>query len=108
MVEDPAFEAHRVELENLNTTWFSHYAKGREVFEHIDQRLPGEKHEARIISSDDGMSKLHYGIKPNERLFLHSNQEWDISESTFEKIHQDAATLISNIINNFAPTTTTV
>lgn len=106
VVEDPAFEAHSVELEKLNTAWFSHYAKGREAFEHIDQRLPGEKHESRIISSDDGMSKLHYGFNPDEKLFLHSNQEWDISENTFEKIHHEVVTLISNIINNCTPTTT--
>ena len=100
VVEDPAFEPHRIELEKLNTAWFSHYAKGREAFEHIDQRLPGEKHQSRIISSDDGMSKLHYGINPSDRLFLHSDQEWDISEITFKKIYHDVTELISSIINS--------
>lgn len=92
VVNDTAYHAYRTELTVLNDRWFSHYAKGREAFEHIDQRLPGEKYESRIaeIADDTGARrKIHYGIRPSQGLFEHSNEKWDSTIATFNQISAD-------------------
>lgn len=102
-VDDPAFDAFRPELAELENRWFSHYAKGREAFEHIDQRLPGQKHESRIVEIVDdngGRRKIHYAFWPKKGLFAHSNGEWDITSATFDRISADVKTLLSRMIES--------
>lgn len=102
-VRDPAFDAFRPELAELNDRWFLHYAKGREVFEHIDQRLPGEKHESQIVEIVDdsgGRRKIHYGIKPTKGVFTHSDEEWDITTDTFDRISADVKSLLSRMVDS--------
>ncbi|MNR56343.1 hypothetical protein D3C85_1768950 [compost metagenome] len=73
------------------------------MFEHIDQRLPGEKHQGRIIEVDDRQGnrrKINYGIRGKEGLFTHSNETWDITESTFSRISQDVRSLLKRIIRH--------
>src|SRR5439155_24708961 len=57
IVNDPNFAYLQLQLEALNQRWFKHYAAGREAFEHIDQRLPGEKHEHRLVEVEKGGAK---------------------------------------------------
>lgn len=105
-VEDPAFDdAFRTELAELNDHWFLHYAKGREAFEHIDQRLPGEKHESRIVEVVDdngGRRKIHYAFWPKKGLFAHSDGEWDITSATFDQISADVKSLLSRMVESCA------
>ncbi|ANC84380.1 hypothetical protein [Pseudomonas putida] len=102
-VEDPAFDAFRPELALLNDRWFLHYAKGREAFEHIDQRLPGEKHESRIVEivdDDGGRRKIHYAFWPKKGLFVHSDGEWDITPATFDRISADVKSLLTRMVRS--------
>lgn len=102
-VRDPAFDAFRPELAELNDRWFLHYSKGRDAFEHFDQRLPGEQQESQIIEIVDdsgGRRKIHYGIKPKKGVFTHSDQEWDITTDTFNRISSDVKSLLSRIITS--------
>jgi hypothetical protein len=104
-IRDPAFDAFRQELAELNDRWFLHYAKGREGFEHIDQRLPGEKHESLIVEVVDGSGgrrKIHYGIKLTKGVFTHSDQEWDITKDTFDRISADVKSLLSRMVDSCA------
>ena len=104
-VEDPAFDAFRPELAELNDRWFLHYAKGREAFEHIDQRLPGEKHESRIVEivdDDGGRRKIHYAFWPRKGLFAHSDGEWDITSAIFDRISVDVESLLSRMVESCA------
>ena len=75
VVEDPVFVSLRPELQALNDAWFKHYAKGREAFEHIDQRLPGGKHEKQLVEvTENGTSRtIHYGLSMRRGMFQHSN-----------------------------------
>ncbi|EXF96298.1 hypothetical protein HK44_020820 [Pseudomonas fluorescens HK44] len=102
-VDDPAFDAFRPELAELKDRWFSHYAKGREAFEHIDQRLPGQKHESQIVEIVDnngGRRKIHYAFWPKKGLFAHSDGEWDITSATFDRISADVKSLLSRIVES--------
>lgn len=106
-VRDPAFDAFRPELAELNERWFLHYAKGREVFEHIDQRLPGEIHESRIVEIVDdsgGRRKIHFGFKPKKGVFTHSDEEWDITTNTFDRISADVKSLLSRMVDSCSST----
>lgn len=102
VVADPKFEHLCPELDKLNEKWFRHYGKGREVFEHIDQRLPGEKHELNIVEIEEcgEKRKINYGLRLREGLFLHSDSRWDISRTTFLKIRHDVQSLLQQIIDN--------
>ena len=101
-IADPAFEPLRPELDRLNEKWFQHYGKGREAFEHIDQRLPGEKHEASIVEIEEAGArrKINYGLRLREGLFLHSDIKWDITTGTFELISHDVQALFQQIVGS--------
>ena len=100
IIADPAFESLRPELERLNEKWFQHYGKGREAFEHIDQRLPGEKHEANIVEIGEAGAKrkINYGLRLREGIFLHSDLKWDITTGTFRLISHDVQVLLQQIV----------
>jgi hypothetical protein len=105
VVADPKFEHLRPELDKLNEKWFHHYGKGREAFEHIDQRLPGEKHESNIVEIQEAGAKrkIHYGLRLREGLFLHSDLRWDITQATFAQIRSDVQALLQQIVDNCEP-----
>jgi hypothetical protein len=99
IVDDPGFAhlAHR--LEALNTRWFKHYAVGREAFEHIDQRLPGEKHDHLLVEIDENGAKrrIQYGLRMSQGLFFHSDQSWDISAGGFDEIRRETTALLLDL-----------
>lgn len=99
IVRDPTYEFLRKELDLLNERWFRHYSSGREALEHIDQRLPGERHEDRIVETEiKGVTgTVHYMLKWNEGLFLHSDKQWDISIPTFMKLKADVTALFAKV-----------
>ena len=105
VIADPAFAPLRPELDRLNEKWFQHYSKGRETFEHIDQRLPGEKHEANIVEIEEASArrKINYGLRLREGLFLHSDLKWDITTATFELISHDVQALLQQIVGSCEP-----
>jgi hypothetical protein len=93
------------ELQVLNDAWFKHYAKGREAFEHIDQRLPGEKQEKQLVEVTNGGSsrKIHYGLSMRRSVFEHSNLTFDISTETFERLRSDVNGFLAKIIESCPP-----
>jgi hypothetical protein len=99
-VEQPVATVLRVELDALNTKWFRHYSSGREAFEHIDQRLPGQRHEARIVELEEGDAKrrVHYGLRMRDGQFAHSDQEWDITVDRFAEIESDVRDLLDKYV----------
>jgi len=105
VVSDPAFAQWHADLDQLNVKWFQHYAKGREAFEHIDQRLPGQKHEANIVEIGEGGAKrkINYGLRMREGIFLHSDARWDITRATFEQIKHDVQMLLQRIVASCEP-----
>jgi len=105
IVADPVFAHLQPELQALNDTWFNHYAKGREAFEHIDQRLPGEKHEKQLIEVTDGGSlrKIHYGLSMQRGVFEHSNLTFDISKHTFERLKADVRAFLVKVVESSPP-----
>lgn len=102
VVEDPDFAHFVPNLELLNQQWFAHYSTGREAFEHIDQRLPGERHSPRIAETmTDGTSRrVHYGLNLRQGVFRHSDQEWDIRPETFSRLHGDVSALLEAILDD--------
>lgn len=107
VVGDPAFEQLGPDLERLNAAWFKHYAKGREAFEHIDQRLPGEKQEHQLVEVNDGGSprKIHYGVSLRNGVFTHSNLTFDISRDAFSRLKGEVEVLLAKIVNSCLPAT---
>ena len=105
VIADPAFNHLRPELDELNDRWFRHYAKGREAFEHIDQRLPGEKHEENIVEIEENGAKrkINYGLRLREGVFLHSDLTWDITKKTFELMQVDVQALRQKILDSRNP-----
>ena len=101
VISDPAYEHLKPELEKLNAKWFKHYGHGREAFEHIDQRLPGEKYEERIveITENEASRKVHYGVSMKEGMFKHSNESWDISLDFFKEIKEGVTDLIALVVD---------
>lgn len=93
------------ELQNLNDAWFKHYAKGREAFEHIDQRLPGEKHEKQLVEVTEGGAsrKIHYGLSMRRGVFEHSNLSFDISKQTFERLRADVNAFLAKVVEGSPP-----
>jgi hypothetical protein len=101
VVQDPAFESFRPVLEQLNDRWFRHYSSGREAFEHIDQRLPGEKHSNQLsdVHEEGGRRKVHYGLSLRNGVFRHSDKEWDIRAETFAQFHADVTRFLTTILD---------
>lgn len=99
VISDELLQDLRPDLVALNDKWFKHYSLGREAFEHIDQRLPGQKHENKIVEIGDlgNKRKINYGLRLRQGLFLHSDLEWDISKAAFESIKNDVQSLLKRI-----------
>ena len=109
VVEDPMFAHLKTNLDGLNDKWFRHYAKGREAFEHIDQRLPGEKNEKQLVEVRDaggGPRKIHYGLYMRKALFKHSDLTFDISKQTFERLQADVNAFLTTILETCPPNPT--
>ncbi len=51
IMSDPVYSHLKADLEILNDKWFRHYSKGREAFEHIDQRFPGNGTKTESLKS---------------------------------------------------------
>lgn|GEM_PF-1841435 len=70
VVSDEVFQELRPGLVELNEKWFKHYSLGREAFEHIDQRLPGQRHQNKIteIEEKGGKRKINYGLRLSKGL----------------------------------------
>lgn len=100
IVIDPTYAHLKPELDRLNDQWFRHYSSGREAFEHIDQRLPGEKHEGKIVEVKESGArrKIHYGLYLSKGIFAHSDLEWDISLPTFIKLKQEVDMFLQAIV----------
>jgi hypothetical protein len=105
IVQDPLFVHLEPELQVLNNTWFKHYAKGREAFEHIDQRLPGERHEDQLVEiTENGASrKVHYGLSMRSGVFTHSDLTFDISKETFQRLREDVIAFLAKIVECCPP-----
>ena len=105
VVQDPVFAHLQPELQALNQTWFRHFAKGREAFEHIDQRLPGEKHEDQLVEvTENGPSrKIHYGLSLRRGVFEHSDLSFDISKQTFQRLKTDVDAFLAKIVASCPP-----
>lgn len=105
VIQDPAFAHLEPELKVLNDAWFKHYAKGREAFEHIDQRLLGEKHESQFVEiTENGASrKVHYGLSMRRGVFMHSNLTFDISRQTFQHLREDVVVFVAKIVESCPP-----
>jgi hypothetical protein len=102
VVKDPAFEQFSPDVKRLSDTWFKHYAKGREAFEHIDQRFPGEKQEHQLVEVSDGGNtrKIHYGLSLRDGVFRHSNLSFDISRKSFDQLKADVDVVFAKIVNS--------
>ena len=100
IMSDPVYSHLKVDLEILNDKWFRHYSKGREAFEHIDQRFPGEPHEERIIEIEEkgARRKVHYGLSMKDGVFTHSDESWDISKKSFAVFKDSVAQFIQKIV----------
>lgn len=105
VVQDPVFAHLQPELQVLNDTWFKHYAKGREAFEHIDQRLPGEKNEHQLIEiTENGASrKVHYSLSMRRGEFQHSDLTFDISKQTFERLRAEVDAFLAKVVQSCPP-----
>lgn len=104
-VQDPMLVHLEPGLQVLNDVWFKHYAKGREAFEHIDQRLPGEKHENKLLEiSENGASrKVHYGLSMRSGTFLHSDLSFDISQEAFSRLQADVKQFLAMMVESVSP-----
>ncbi|MBO6558831.1 MAG: hypothetical protein JJ957_20355 [Pseudomonadales bacterium] len=98
-IDDDVLSEFSAELDTLNSKWLAHNSKAREAFEHIDQRLPGEKHEEKIAQI--GNRKVHYGISWKDAEFRHSDLVWDISQNTYEEFHRDIAEFLNKLQMKF-------
>lgn len=101
VISDPTFTHLRLTLDSLNEKWFKHYSSGRDAFEHIDQRLPGEKHQDRIVEIEENGArrKIYYALRLRKGQFAHSEKEWDISIAAFSQIKTDVEQLLAGIVN---------
>ena len=100
IVADEVFKGLRSGLDEMNDKWFRHYGEGREAFEHIDQRLPGQKHESKIVEIEENGArrKINYGLSMRQGIFRHSDGEWDISKAAFGDIKNDVDELLRSIV----------
>lgn len=99
VIKDPTFTDLAAELEVLNNAFFKHYSSGRVAFEHIDQRLQGQPNEKMIVETEENGArrKILYSLRWREGLFLHSDQQWDISREKFASMKEDVEVLISHV-----------
>ena len=106
VVSDEVFGGLLPKLAELNDKWFKHYSLGRDAFEHIDQRFPGERYSDRIVEIEEkgAKRKIHFGLKPSQGLFQHSDLEWDISRATFDLIKADVEDLLQLIVEKSSET----
>lgn len=102
IMSDPAYSHLKADLEILNNKWFRHYSKGREVFEHIDQKFPGEKHQDKIVEIEEkgARRKVHYGLSMKDGVFTHSDESWDISKKSFAEFKDNVAQFIQKIVES--------
>lgn len=102
IISDPVYSELEPQLDVLNEKWFKHYSKGREAFEHIDQRFPNEKHEEKLVEIEENGArrKVHFGLSMKNGLFTHSNESWDISIPTFTKLKEDVTNFIQSIVES--------
>lgn len=102
VISDPTFSDLENRLDVLNEAWFKHYSKGREAFEHIDQRFQAETHEDKLIAIEENgvFRKVHYGLSMKKGLFTHSNESWDITKPTFFKFKDDVTKFIQDIVES--------
>lgn len=102
IVSDPVYSHLKADLEILNDKWFRHYSKGREAFEHIDQRFHGEQYEDRIIAVEDkgARRKVHYGLSMKDSVFTHSDESWDISKESFAVFKDSVTQFIQKIVES--------
>ncbi|MFZ3017771.1 MAG: hypothetical protein WA056_04840 [Gallionella sp.] len=109
IVLDPTYAHLRPELDRLNDKWFRHYSSGREAFEHIDQRLPGEKHENKIVEIEENGArrKIHYGLYLSRGIFAHSDLEWDISLSAFNQLKNEVNIFLQSVVQSSKTTSGT-
>jgi hypothetical protein len=105
VIQDPLFAHLQPELQALNEAWFKHYSKGREAFEHIDQRLPGEKQENQLveIKANGASRKIHYGLSMQRGVFTHSDLTFDISMQTFQRLQADVVAFFAEIVESCPP-----
>lgn len=99
VVEDPAFQHVQPAFTRINNDWLLHYSKGREAFEHIDQRLPGQKqeHQLKATSDSNGTRKVHYDLSLRKRTFTHSNLTFDISKEAFDRLKAEVVSILSAV-----------
>ena len=102
VVADPAFAQFKTDVNRLNDLWFKYNAKEREEFEHIDPRLPSEKHENRTeeVSEGGAAGKIQYGLSMRNGIFKHSNLSFDISRASFDLIKREIDALFVKIVGS--------
>jgi len=102
IMSDPVYSHLKADLEILNDKWFRHYSKGREAFEHIDQKFHGEKHEDKIVEIEEkgARRKVHYGLSMKHGVFTHSDESWDISKKSFAEFKDSVAQFIQKIVES--------
>lgn len=102
IMSDLVYSHLKADLEILNDKWFRHYSKGREAFEHIDQRFPGERHQDRIIEIEEkgARRKVHYGLSMKDGVFTHSDESWDISKKSFVVFKDNVAQFMQKIVES--------
>ena len=96
VVSVEVFHGLRPEVDNLWLKWFKHYNQGRNMFEHLDERLG----EQIVEIEENGVKRrIIFGLSLREGLFRHSNLEWDISKATFDSIKDDVDDILSRIVD---------
>jgi hypothetical protein len=69
---------------------FDHYVAGRNSFEHLHERLPGQKNEDRVKEIRDdprtGARRVYAGFHDGK--YIHSDQSWDISSDGLKLLDQ--------------------
>ena len=103
IVKDEAFEELCPELAELDNKWFKHYTEGRDLFEHIDDRLRGERGGIKEVGEEGAKRRIHFGLKPSQGLFQHSDKEWDITKATFESIKDDVEAFLRRVVDKTPP-----
>ena len=101
IVKDEAFqdECLRKELDCLYNNWFKGFKKGRDTFEHIDDRLRGDHGGIKEIEENGAKRCVHFGISFKRGTFSHSDWEVDITKPTFEQIKTDVEKLLGHVVD---------
>ena len=61
---------------------FDSYSSGRHCFEHFNERLPGNKHEAKVVAVGENRVKKYLSF--HDGVFEHSDESWDITPKSLE------------------------